>query len=77
LIAGLAFAGLYGFNGYLLKNNRDYGIESTIATSTLLVGAMLPRAIRTRKPLPIGLASLGGLALAYYIRKWSEFAYGT
>jgi uncharacterized membrane protein (UPF0136 family) len=51
---------------YLIANNKDNGIEIATATSVLLVGAMGPRALKTRKPVPAGLASLGLASSAYY-----------
>ena len=49
LIAGLAFAGLYATSGSLIAGNKDFGVELATLTSLLLSGAMVPRAIKTRK----------------------------
>ncbi|KAI9103721.1 transmembrane proteins 14C-domain-containing protein, partial [Phlyctochytrium arcticum] len=72
LIAGVAFGALYAVAGYLLQNNLEYGAELATGTSVLLVGAMGPRALKTRKPVPAGLATLGLLGGAYYGRKVYE-----
>ncbi|KAI9338658.1 hypothetical protein DFJ73DRAFT_581683 [Zopfochytrium polystomum] len=37
LVAGLTFAGLYTYSGYLIKNNADYGVEFATGTSVLLL----------------------------------------
>ncbi|KAK9767178.1 hypothetical protein K7432_003208 [Basidiobolus ranarum] len=76
LIAGLSFGTLYGVSTYLLKENREYGAELAAATSALLSGAMLPRGIRTRKPLPLALGTIGLLGTGYYSKKCYESRYG-
>ncbi|KAJ3163109.1 hypothetical protein HDU86_002278 [Geranomyces michiganensis] len=74
LIAGLAFGALYSLSGYLIQTNGDYGVELAAATSTLLLAAMGPRAMRTRKPVPILLATLGVSGMGYYGRKaWETY----
>ncbi|KAJ3317203.1 hypothetical protein HDV06_001847 [Boothiomyces sp. JEL0866] len=72
LIAGLAFGTLYATSGYLLDKNKDYGVELAAGTSVLLLGAMAPRAIRTRKIPPITLAVVGLIGTAYYGKKLQE-----
>ncbi|ORX91538.1 TMEM14-domain-containing protein, partial [Basidiobolus meristosporus CBS 931.73] len=76
LIAGLTFGTLFGVSTYLLKENREYGEELAAATSVLLTGAMLPRGIRTRKPLPLALGTIGVLGAGYYSKKCYESRYG-
>ncbi|KAJ3035074.1 hypothetical protein HDV00_004338 [Rhizophlyctis rosea] len=76
LIAGLSFGALYAVSGYLLKENKDYGVELASATSLLLLGAMGPRAARTRKPVPTLLSVVGLAGAGYYGKKWYEFNYG-
>lgn len=73
LVAGVAIGGLYGYSGKLLHENAEYGIELASASSALLILGMLPRAIKTRKPLPITLSLVGFSALAYYSKKYSDF----
>ncbi|KAF3919611.1 hypothetical protein ABW20_dc0103942 [Dactylellina cionopaga] len=60
---------MYGYSGYLLKKNADYGIELAILASVILGGAMIPRAIKTQKPLPVGLSVLAITGGVYYIKK--------
>ncbi|KAG5362944.1 TMEM14 protein-like protein [Yarrowia sp. B02] len=74
LFGGLAVSGLYLTAAILLKENADYGIETAIGASTVLLGASIPRIIKAGiKPVPVGLAVLGGLNLGYYIYKYKQF----
>ncbi|KAI3405903.2 hypothetical protein KGF56_001122 [Candida oxycetoniae] len=75
LVAGIAVSTLYGYSGYLLKRNADYGIELALGTSGLLLLAGLSRAIPTsfQKPVPLLLVFLGGLSTGYYLKKYNEF----
>ncbi|KAI8333159.1 transmembrane proteins 14C-domain-containing protein [Chlamydoabsidia padenii] len=74
LVAGVGLGGLYGAAGYLIQENANYGHELAVGTSVLLTGAMLPRAIKTRKPLPIVLAITSLAAGAYYTKKVIDYA---
>ncbi|KAF3083532.1 hypothetical protein TWF569_009493 [Orbilia oligospora] len=69
LVAGVGIGAMYGYSGYLLKKNANYGIELAILASLVLGGAMIPRAIKTRKPLPIAMSVLAITGGAYYIKK--------
>lgn len=73
LIGGLTCAALYGTAGYLLKQNADWGLELAIGTSALLTAGMLPRAIKTVKPVPIAVTLIGGISTGYYIYKYKQF----
>ncbi|KAI5954349.1 hypothetical protein KGF54_002124 [Candida jiufengensis] len=75
LVAGLAVSTLYGYSGYLLKNNSNYGLELAVGTSSLLFIAGLSRAIPTgfQKPIPLLLLVLGGVSTGYYLKKYNEF----
>ncbi|KAI9476082.1 MAG: transmembrane proteins 14C-domain-containing protein [Benjaminiella poitrasii] len=73
LVAGLSVGALYGTAGYLIQQNRDYGHETAVAASTLLGGAMIPRAIRTRKPVPVALSVISLVAGGYYVKKIIEY----
>ncbi|KAI8845494.1 transmembrane proteins 14C-domain-containing protein [Chytridium lagenaria] len=66
LIAGLTFASLYAYSGYLIQSNADYGVELATATSVVLLGAMGPKALRTRKPVPLIMSAIGTLGTSYY-----------
>ncbi|CAH6720735.1 TMEM14 protein homolog [[Candida] jaroonii] len=75
LIAGTAFAGLYGYSGYLLKNNQDWGLEIALASSSVLLLAGATRSFQTnfKAPIPLVLLGLGTLSTAYYLKKYDEF----
>ncbi|KAI8608338.1 transmembrane proteins 14C-domain-containing protein [Chytriomyces sp. MP71] len=76
LAAGIAFGGLYGLTGYLIRKNADYGVELGLGTSMLLLGAVGPRAVTTRARVPLGMAGLGALGSAYFAKKYWQQTYG-
>lgn len=58
----------------LLKQNADWGLETAIGASALLLGASIPRIVKAGpKPVPVGLAVLGVVNLGYYIYKYRQF----
>ncbi|KAH3666612.1 hypothetical protein WICMUC_005596 [Wickerhamomyces mucosus] len=75
LVAGITFSAVYGYAGYLLKNNSDYGLELALGSSGLLLAAGIARGIPVgfKKPVPIILTTLGGLGSFYYAKKYNEF----
>ncbi|BFZ55850.1 hypothetical protein PYCC9005_002891 [Savitreella phatthalungensis] len=78
LIAGLGLGAAYGYAGYLIKENRDNGVELALGASALLAASAVPRIVKTkgRAPVPIGLGLLGIVSAAYYAKKVNEFRYG-
>ncbi|ORX45852.1 hypothetical protein DM01DRAFT_1339811 [Hesseltinella vesiculosa] len=74
LAAGLLVGSLYGVAGYLIKENADYGHETAVGASLILAGASIPRAIRTKKPVPALLAVTSVAAGAYYVKKVMDYA---
>ncbi|KAK1146862.1 hypothetical protein N8T08_002186 [Aspergillus melleus] len=78
LVAGVGLGVSYGFAGYLIKENKDYGTELALGNSLLLLGSAIPRVIKTggRAPMPLALAATGSLAAFYYQKKVREFRYG-
>ncbi|KAI8063899.1 transmembrane proteins 14C-domain-containing protein [Gongronella butleri] len=74
LVAGVGVGALYGVAGVLIKDNADYGHETAVGASLLLAGASIPRAIRTRKPIPGLLAVASVTAGAYYVKKVIDYA---
>jgi uncharacterized membrane protein (UPF0136 family) len=63
----------YALGGYRIATNKQYGIELTLLASIVLAGSSIPRAIKSQKPLPIGLTFLALYGLytygnAYYNR---------
>jgi uncharacterized membrane protein (UPF0136 family) len=75
LVAGLAFSGVYGAAGYLLRQNADWGLELALGASSSLLIAGLVRSSKAqfRKPVPNLLVGLGTLSTGYYIKKYNEF----
>lgn len=75
LVAGLVFGGVYGYAGYLLKQNRDGGLELALGASSLMLVTGIARGIpgRFKKPVPLILTILGGFGTTYYFRKYKEF----
>ncbi|KAL1922266.1 uncharacterized protein VTP21DRAFT_9805 [Calcarisporiella thermophila] len=76
LVAGVGVGLIYGVAGYIIQQNRDYGHETAIAASAILAGSSIPRAIKTRKPVPIMLGTASLLAGAYYTKKVIEYRQG-
>lgn len=63
LVAGLTVGALYGLGGYRIQNRQPYGIELALLASLVLAGSSIPRAIKTQKPLPIGLSGIAAFGL--------------
>jgi uncharacterized membrane protein (UPF0136 family) len=63
---------LYNYGGYRIRNSEPYGIETVLLASLILAGSSFPRAIKTQKPLPIGLSVLATYGLFYYGLKWKN-----
>ncbi|KAF1811361.1 hypothetical protein P152DRAFT_474955 [Eremomyces bilateralis CBS 781.70] len=61
--AGVTVGALYALSGLRLRNRAPYGVEIGLLASVVLAGASLPRAIRTGKPVPIGLSVLATYGL--------------
>nr|CAG8433569.1 11323_t:CDS:2 [Entrophospora candida]CAG8442149.1 3086_t:CDS:2 [Entrophospora candida] len=76
LTAGLGVSSLYLIAGYLIENNKDYGHETALAASTVLTGSMIPRAIKTKKPIPLTLSILSIGVGTYYVKKIYEYKVG-
>ncbi|ODV84063.1 hypothetical protein CANARDRAFT_9059 [[Candida] arabinofermentans NRRL YB-2248] len=75
LVAGTSISALYFFAGYLLKENKEYGIHTALATSAVLAGAGISRSSKTgfKKPVPLMLALLGLTSTGYYAYKYNQF----
>ncbi|RKO84111.1 hypothetical protein BDK51DRAFT_22685, partial [Blyttiomyces helicus] len=63
-------------SSYLIQSNQNYGVELATGTSILLLAAMGPKALRTRKPVPLLMSTLSTAGLAFYGRKLYEQTYG-
>ncbi|KAI9493822.1 transmembrane proteins 14C-domain-containing protein [Zychaea mexicana] len=76
LAAGLAVGSMYGYAGYLIKENKDYGHETAVAASVVLAAAMVPRAIKSgfKKPVPAAMSVIALASGAYYVKKVIEYS---
>ncbi|KAI5809325.1 transmembrane proteins 14C-domain-containing protein [Pyronema omphalodes] len=72
LVAGMGVGALYGYGGLRIRNNQTYGVETALFASLVLAGSSFPRAIKTGKPLPIGLSVLATYGLFYYGMKYKN-----
>ena len=71
IAAGCTVGALYGLGGYRIANRQPYGVELGLLASVVLAGSSIPRAIRSGKPLPIGLSVLATLGLWQFGMAWS------
>ncbi|KAJ2540655.1 hypothetical protein EV175_006211 [Coemansia sp. RSA 1933] len=76
LVAGASIGAMYWYAGERIRKNEAYGHELALVASTLLLGAMGPKAIRTRAPVPLVMSVLGSGSAAYYGKKAYEDRYG-
>jgi uncharacterized membrane protein (UPF0136 family) len=53
----------YGLGGLRIRNKQPYGIELALLASIVLAGSSVPRAIKSGKPLPIGLSLIAAFGL--------------
>lgn len=73
LFAGIAVGSLFLESGYLIKGNKEGGIELATASSVILTGSMAPRAFKTRAAMPIGVFMISSLSVVYFGRKlWQQ-----
>ncbi|GAB7354113.1 hypothetical protein MBLNU459_g4677t2 [Dothideomycetes sp. NU459] len=61
--AGCTVGALYALGGYRIQNRQPYGVELALLASIVLAGSSIPRAMRSGKPLPIGLSLLASYGL--------------
>lgn len=74
LIAGVTLGAGFGIAGYMLQNGQmTQGHGTALLFSTVTMSAMGVRAIGSRKPLPIAVASLGALSAAYHAQRFSQW----
>ncbi|KAI5798972.1 transmembrane proteins 14C-domain-containing protein [Geopyxis carbonaria] len=74
IAAGLLVGSLYGYGGQRVRTGQAYGIETALLASVILAGSSFPRAIKTGKPLPIGLSVLATYGLFYFGLKFKNGA---
>lgn len=63
LAAGCTVGALYALGGYRIQNRQTYGVELALLASIVLAGSSIPRALRTQKPLPMGLSAVAAFGL--------------
>lgn len=59
-------AASYLLGGYRIQNKQSYGVELALLASIVLAGSSIPRALRSKKPLPSGLSALALFGLYTY-----------
>lgn len=55
-----------------MRNRQPYGVEMALLASLVLAGSSVPRAIRSQKPLPIGLS----VVAAYGVYRFGMMRFG-
>ena len=73
LIGGGGCGSLLLASGYLIQQNMNGGHELAAATSALMFAAMSVRAYKTGARVPIIIAALSGVSMAYYSKKVVDF----
>lgn len=74
LVAGLTLGAGFGVAGYMLQSQHmTNGHGVALLMSTVTMSAMGVRAVRTKKPLPIAVSSIGALSAAYHAQRFSEW----
>ncbi|KAF2682784.1 hypothetical protein K458DRAFT_306260 [Lentithecium fluviatile CBS 122367] len=61
--AGVTVGILYILGGLRIRNRQPYGVELALLASVVLAGSSIPRALKTQKPLPMGLSLLATYGL--------------
>lgn len=49
-----------------MQAKQTYGVELALLASLILAGSSIPRAIKTQKPLPVGLSAVAALGLVRF-----------
>ncbi|GMG39831.1 unnamed protein product [Ambrosiozyma monospora] len=75
LIAGTSLSAVYLTAGYLLHENKEYGIHTALFGSSVLLLAGLSRSIKVsfKKPVPLTLLGLGCVSTGYYAKRYADF----
>lgn len=72
IAAGVSVGALYALGGYRIQNRQPYGVELALLASLVLAGSSIPRAIKSGKPLPIGLSLLAAYGLFNFGVAWQN-----
>nr|POE48345.1 tmem14 protein like [Quercus suber] len=75
LVAGCSVGALYALGGYRMQNRQTYGVELALLASVVLAGSSIPRALKSRKPLPTGLSVLALLGLYNFVKQEVDLAF--
>ncbi|KAJ4345505.1 uncharacterized protein N0V89_011637 [Didymosphaeria variabile] len=70
--AGVSVGTLYILGALRIRNAQPYGVELGLLASIVLAGSSFPRALKTQKPLPIGLSLLAAYGLWAFGSAWSR-----
>ena len=62
----------YGLGGYRIQTRQPYGVELALLASVVLAGSSVPRAIKTQKPLPVGLSLVAAFGLWRFGSLWNK-----
>ncbi|MCJ1463290.1 hypothetical protein MMC07_001896 [Pseudocyphellaria aurata] len=68
--AGVTVGALYGLGGLQIRRRQPYGNELALVASVVLAGSSVPRAIKSGKPLPIGLSVVAAFGLWRFGTLW-------
>jgi len=71
IAAGCTVGALYALGGYRIQSRQPYGVELALLASIVLAGSSVPRAIRSQKPLPMGLSVLALYGLYAFGSVWN------
>ena len=63
IAAGLSVGAIYLASWYRLQGSQSYGSELGLLASVVLGGSSVPRAIKTKKMVPIGLSVVAAYGL--------------
>ncbi|RMJ20966.1 hypothetical protein PHISP_08166, partial [Aspergillus sp. HF37] len=66
IAAGLSVGALYLAAYARLRSGQSYGEELGLLASAVLGGSSIPRAIKTRKAVPVGLSLLAGYGIVAF-----------
>ncbi|KAL9607833.1 MAG: hypothetical protein Q9167_007296, partial [Letrouitia subvulpina] len=60
----------YALGGLRIRQRQPYGTELALLASVVLAGSSVPRAIRSMKPLPLGLSAVAVFGLYRFGTLW-------
>ncbi|KAL5359733.1 transmembrane proteins 14C-domain-containing protein [Aspergillus floccosus] len=66
IAAGLSVGALYLYSYSRLRSGQSYGEELGLLASAVLGGSSIPRAIKTKKMVPVGLSVLAVYGLVVF-----------